>query len=197
MKPIDLTQFADHSQKIPSEFLNTSLTGNHTFKWYEVFATHFIDLYIVTRIFTIVKMVLKSSLHEMMTTESLSSAFSDVSFTGMNISMLVVMVATYFFSCYFLNQGQTLGMKILNRRVSMETHSFSSAWKWTCYSLGIYASLGTIVAWGHKKLVEHGFGSFSKTDHLYLEMMTYKTWKAPELKVVETEAFTPEIRIAA
>ncbi len=199
MKPIDLAQFAEHSTKIPSTFLTTTLSSEHSFKWYEIFATHLIDLFIVTRVYTIARLTLKSSLYNLMNTESLHDAFQQISFKGMNYSLLAVLMITYFFSCYFLNQGQTLGMKFLNRRVSMDTHSAKSAWRWTCYSMSLYFSCGLIAAWGHQKLVASGFGAFSKNDHFYLKLMTYKSWSIPELpmRIQEEEVHELPEKIAA
>lgn len=196
MKPIDLSKFADHSQKIPQEFLTTKLHSEIPFKKSEILATHILDSVVIVQVFVWFRSLLEVSVGDLMMTNLLSDAFASTGGLFLNSILLSLIGFTYFSTSYFFNQGQTAGMKLMKRRITMEELSFESAFKWSCYSLGLYLSFGFSIAKLHKKLQDDGHGSFSSQDHYYQQLMAYKNWAVPSL-IESTHNHSQEIEIYA
>lgn len=196
MNQIDLSQFAEHSQKIPAEFLVTPFHQEQTLKKSDVFMTHMMDSVFIYIAYSFFTKILDTSMKQL-----LPKVFSDMGarhvLFGYGVMALVGL--TYFTVFNFFNQGQTPGMKMMKKRISMREHSFNEAIQWAMYSMSVYFSFGLLMKPLHDKLKAQGFGEFTKEDHHYREMMMYKTWKADSL-VPETEQsqeFVEEFKEAA
>ncbi len=198
MKPIDLCPFSEHSQKIPSSYLVTKVEIDKTFKKREVFATHALDSVFILQTFIWFKTFLQISIGNYMMTDLLQDAYSSTGGFLLNCALVLFLGYSYFCASYFFNQGQTPGMKILKKRISMEELSFDSALRWTAYSLSLYATIGMTVNSLHSKYKDEGYGSFQAHDHLYQQLLTYKTWATPNLvDAIETCEMSESEKVAA
>jgi hypothetical protein len=183
MKPIDLSLFSEHSQRIPVSFLETKLEADSTLKKREVFASHALDGFVILQTFLWFKTILEISVGNYMMTNMLEDAYSSTGGFFLNSALIIFIGYSYFCASYYFNQGQTPGMKMLKKRISMDELSLDSALRWTAYSLSIYATFGLTVNSLHTKFKDEGHGSFSTQDHHYQQLMCYKTWAAPDLVV--------------
>jgi hypothetical protein len=91
----------------------------------------------------------------------------------------------YFFTSYFMNNGQTFGMKVMKVRVSMQAHSLRSAFRWAVMSLSLYFTFGLSLKAGQHVLREHG--EICAHDHLWQELMRQKEMAAPDVRTLVPE----------
>lgn len=181
MNPIDLSQCAEYSQKIPTEYLSTKLSSEVPLKKAEIISTHVLDSVVIFQVFVWFRALLEVSVGKLMMGDLMSDAFATTGGFIMNAVLLSIIAWTYFTCAYFFNQGQTAGMKLMKRRISMSELSFDSAFRWSLYSLSLYVTCGLTLSFVHAQLKEQGHGSFTGHDHLYEELMAYKAWAAPAL----------------
>jgi len=168
MNPINLVPFADHSQKLPSKFLAPvePIKTNSTWK---ILSAHFIDFTIAFSTSTFMSVIFGQSIKSLLITSGLKAAFSKQSLMPLEVSLLPLVLMSYFFMCYFMNHGQTIGMNLLKCRVSMKSQSFKQAFHWATHSTLLSLSLGVSYL-----LTKKNWETLKAHDYLYDQMMVVK-----------------------
>jgi len=173
MTPVDLVLFAEHSVKVPEEFL-TSKTPESK-KW-PVFAAHLIDFGAVFMGSVLLAAVYNHGMSFMMVTKGLKAAFTpDVIFT-LSTTSLPFFLFSYFFFSFFMNHGQTWGMMTMKKRIHMKEQSFGEAFKWALWSTLLCFTSG-LSYFVRKDLMTH----FKAHDWLYHDFVAVKEASAIDL----------------
>lgn len=141
MNPINLVDFAEHSQKVPAQLLAPG-TKKTEFKLWKVFLGHYLDFAAAVVTTTIMISFFNLSLKSYLVTKGLQRAWSDEVVFSFTASALPAMVFSYFFFSYFMNHGQTWGMHLLKKRISMKEKSFKEAALWACSSMVLCFTCG-------------------------------------------------------
>lgn len=197
MAPIDLKQFADHSQKIPSKYLNHFHKDSFTRK---ILLSHLIDFAAIFMIAWSMKFFMEATFGSFMLGKSLKTIWAQTPTETTFPFFFAVTTATYFYCSYFLNHGQTWGMHKMNLRSSMEEFSFKDAGIWTLFSMSVYVTGSLFIYRGLDWVNAQGAGKISHHDFLYQTFVMIKDEKAPSLvDLTQEEALEDysEYKIAA
>ncbi len=175
MAPFNLSDFAVKEIKIPTPHLVPAKTGNYLGKF---LAAHFLDFWALVWINATATFLFKSTLGSFMSTRELTQAWDAVNFSAATGFTFMAFSFAYFFTCYYMNHGQTPGMKVMKCRVRVKEHNFSESMRWTLKSFATYATLG---------LVSQRFASsVVPQDHLWHELVTLKEVAAPDVRSLIT-----------
>ncbi len=175
MAPFNLSDFAVKELKIPSPHLRPAQPGSYMGKF---LTAHFLDFWALFWINAIASFFLKNTFGNFMSTKSLNAAWDAVNFSPAAGFTFIAFSFAYFFTSYFMNHGQTWGMKVMKCRVRMKEHSFSESLRWTLKSFATYATLGLITQRFAPSVVPH--------DHLWHELVTLKEMAAPDVRTLLT-----------
>ncbi len=186
MAPYNLSDFAVKEIKIPSPHLRPAESRSFLGKY---LTAHFLDFWALFFINAVATFLFKSTLETFMSTRALSNAWDGVNFSPAAGLTFMAFTFTYFFSSYFMNHGQTAGMKIMNCRVRMKEHSFSESLRWTLRSLATYATFG---------LVSQRFAAdVAPHDHLWHELVAQKEMAAPDVRTLTPVQEEENLPVAA
>jgi hypothetical protein len=180
MNQIDLSLFAENSHKVPAKMLTTPLSSEQPFKVRDVIGTHVLDAMLILQTYGFFSVFTSLFIDAMMTTKIMDKAYAEGS-DAIKWPILAAIGFIYFAAFYFFNQGQTPAMKLMKKRLSVKEHSFEGALKWSLYSLSVIMTFGMTAKKMHSALKENGHGNLTHQDHFYQELMSYKTWAAPDL----------------
>jgi hypothetical protein len=162
MEPIDLLEYAEHSQKVPQSLLCHSRKVLPTWK---VFAAHLVDFWIVATIAALITYSISSVYDFFFITKALKrAAAADMEFEFFVVSLPFIMF-NYFFFSYFLNHGQTCSMFILKSRIKLDSKGFIGALKWASRSSILCLSCGLSFMIGGRRWKE-----MKEHDYLYREL---------------------------
>lgn len=186
MNSIDLVKFADHSQKLPSSFLQP-VNEKNDFKLWKVFLTHYLDFSAVFVSTAIMASVFNQSLKTLLVSRLLQKAWSDEVIMTFSASMLPFMVFSYFFFSFFLNHGQTWGMFLMKKRIDMKSQSFKEAALWACYSMVLCFTGGLSYL-----IKKDKWQSYRPHDYLYDNLMVERQL-APMNLLSEIDKFQTEV----
>ncbi|MES2527689.1 MAG: hypothetical protein V4598_11405 [Bdellovibrionota bacterium] len=184
MAPFNLSDLAVKEIKIPSSHLRPAQEKNYLGKY---LTSHFLDFWALFFINATANFMVKSTFESFMSTRGLNSAWESVNFSPVDGFMFMAYTFAYFFSSYFMNNGQTAGMKIMKCRIRMNEHNFSESLRWTLKSFATYATFG---------LVSKRFsGSMAPHDHLWHELVAQKEMAAPDVRTL-TPAVEEEVKLS-
>lgn len=182
MNPIDLKEFAEHSQKLPSEWLHPQ-SKKSEFKLWKVFFTHYLDFAAAFTTTVMIAAVFNQSLKALVVANSLQKVWKDEIIMSFSASMLPFMVFSYFFFSFFMNHGQTWGMVLMKKRIEMKSQSFKDAGLWACYSMVLCFTGGLSYLIKKEK-----WQSFKPHDFLY-DTLTMEREFAPVNLLSEIDKF--------
>lgn len=169
MNPIKLVDYAEHSLKLPSEFLAPKAKKNDEKLW-KLFLGHYLDFSAAVVTTTMMASLFNLSLKSFMVTKSLQKMWSDEVVSSFTIAALPSMVFCYFFFSYFFNHGQTWGMHLLKKRVSMKDKSFKEAALWACSSMVLCFTCGLSYF-----IMKDKWQNVKANDYLYDSLMVERT----------------------
>lgn len=165
MNPINLVDFAEHSQKVPAQMLAPKVHKSE-FKLWKVFFGHYLDFAAAFVTTTLMVSFFNLSLKSFLVTRGLQKAWSDEVVMSFTASVLPAMIFSYFFFSYFLNHGQTWGMHLMKKRVAMKDKSFKDASLWACSSMVLCFTGGLSYF-----IQKDKFQNFKSHDYLYDTLM--------------------------
>lgn len=188
MTPIDLVTFAEHSRKIPKK-LTAPVAPLKVESGWKLLFSHLLDFWAITVTAAFMAVMFNHSILLFMVTDGLEDAYASQDILSLSLLLVPFIAFNYFFFSYFLNHGQTWGMHVMKKRISMPTMSFRECARWASHSLLLTHSLGISIYF--KK--DH-WQSYKDHDHLYSELLTYKEMKVIDLlsKVHEFKEEVPE-----
>ncbi len=182
MAPFNLSDLAVKEIKISQSELAPPKQKNYLGKF---LIAHFIDFWSVFWIAITTKMFFKIAIETLMLTPKLQDAWDLIDFSPLTFTSMLPIGFAYFFCSYFMNHGQTYGMKLMKSRVVMREHSFSDAFKWSIRSFAVLASFGFLA-----KSFEN---SFTAQDHLWLTLMTQRDQAAPDVRTLVNDVNLEEV----
>lgn len=168
MKSIDLKKFAVYSQKLPDSFLDATVE-EPKMGLTKVLASHFFDMGLCLSGFGIMVALYNVTVRSLLLTNKLQSAFSEDYVGQVSMFFLPLVVFSYFFTSYFMNNGQTWGMNLFKARVKMKEQNFRESFLWAVHSMLLCFSSGTLLIASKTK-----WQDFSHKDYLYQELMLHK-----------------------
>lgn len=140
MTPVNLLLFAEHSLKLPEQYLSPVRPVEK--KW-PVFAAHMMDFGMVFLGTFMMTAIFNHGVGFFMVTRGPKAVFTPEVVVNLSTTFLPLILFSYFFFSFFLNNGQTWGMQTMKKRIPMKEQSFKDAFKWAiwsgllCYSCGL------------------------------------------------------------
>lgn len=168
MHQVQLLDYAQHSQKIPTGTLRTSDKPKKIESW-KVLSAHFVDFAVTFITLTMIATLFNEYFKTMLVTAHLKSAFSSKHAFNLSTTLLPVFVFANFFFSYFFNHGQTFGMNLVKIRVKMKHGSFRDALKWGLVSMSLCFTCGMSALFFEKV-----WNEFRSHDYLYEDLMSFK-----------------------
>jgi hypothetical protein len=172
----NLHDYAKKSQKIPSQILENK-KNPMVFKMWALMAAHFFDFIAIFYTTMMMSATYKFAANQVMVTGSMKSVLSDVNISSLGMSLLPLVALSYYFFCYFFNEGQSVGMRLMRTRLPKTNLNIQPSLIWAVRSTTIIFSMG-ITAFFLKKQFAN---SLQVHDHLYHAMIVEKDWAAPNL----------------
>lgn len=178
MKPIDLLTFAEYSEKIPETSL-TPQSKKEVSSW-RILGSHFLDFGCSFMASTLMSVMFNHFMKLILTTKGLKLLYSEPLIVGLAGPILPLTMMTYFFCCYFFNDGQTYGMHTFKVRVDVKPQSFTQAFAWSIYSTVLCFSCGLSYffkpsIWKHVKTHDHLYESLFQTEDKFQFDLVSKT----------------------
>jgi hypothetical protein len=166
MKHIDLLDFAVHSQKINQTLLIPPPTQKKTLGHkLKVFFALAVDLFIVMLTTAIFNKLLLQTANSFLIGDSLELAMEKTS--GLELWIYPMIALSYFFASFCLNDGQSLGMRLVQKRLHLHSPNLKECLKWSLWSMAACFTFGI-----SSFLIKTP--SFVAHDHLYLHLLTEK-----------------------
>ncbi len=162
MTPIKLLLFAEHSKKVPNDYLHPIQQKSSVENW-KIFFSHLVD-FNISMIFTLIFVKTTSIQFESFLFESHSNTLGSISFF-----VFPFMLLNYFFFSYFLNHGQTYGMHLTKKRIDLKMNSFTESFHWAAQSMILCFSFGLSYFW--QKSI---WNKCRSHDYLYSDLVAYK-----------------------
>lgn len=192
MGHIDLTEFALREQKLPKKLLVPETQQDPTPTW-KILGAHYLDFMAVAVFTSFSAVMFNHSIKLFMTTKSLRLAFNEQATISLASSLLPMMLFSYFFLSYFLNQGQTWGMFTFKKRMKMPSQSFKSAFYWAAHSLFMCITGGLFYLAKREE-----WQNIQKHDYLYHELLVHKEdYSVNLLKRIDEQKVEEEFAVAA
>ena len=186
MAPFNLSDLAVKELKISEAHLSPAKPKSFVGK---LLVAHFLDFWAIFWATTFATAIFQAAFKLHLTTSSLNKAWGTVSLSPFAVFAWTSIALTYFFMSYFLNQGQTAGMKIMKCRVKMPHHSFKDALHWAVKSFGIYVTMGFNARAFSANVAAH--------DYLWHELVAQKEVVAPDVMSLVKEDVKEEFAEAA
>lgn len=181
---INLKVFADHSQKIPSSFLNPSNSKKEKSHppLHKVMMAYGIDFFIVSSIVLYFSTMTSFYVRTFLPT-SMAGSGEDTVFYG----AIPFVAFIYYAIANFFNGGQSFGMYKLGFRTPVHSKKYFELFRWSAYSTSMLLSFGLLGFFTRNRREE-----FRSNDYLYDELISYKEFSPMNLlKVVESMEHAP------
>lgn len=188
MNQVNLLPFADHSQKLPANFLAPVKAIPKRTSW-KILSTHLIDFTLAFSTSAMMGLIFGQAVKSLLITNRLHLAFSKQSLMPLEVTLLPLILMSYFFIGNFLNHGQTLGMMIMKGRISMKQQDFKEALIWAGHSTLLCLSFGISYLF-----TRQAWTKFTGHDYLYHQLMEVKEVSPVDLfvKIEEFESAAQE-----
>lgn len=175
MAPIDLVLYAEHSRKLPRK-LTAPIARKKVETGWKLLLSHVLDFWAIAGTAAVMGLMFNNSFKFFMVTKNLNAVYSEEGTVGLSFLLIPFIAFNYFFFSYFLNHGQTWGMHLVKKRISMPAMSFKECAKWASHSMLLTHSLGLSI---YFKKAHWDF--YKDHDHLYTELISYKESKVIDL----------------
>jgi uncharacterized RDD family membrane protein YckC len=192
MAPYNLSDLAVKEIKLQKSHLTPAHEETHNGKF---LMAHFVDFWTVFWASTMMTGIFKTSTLTFMNSHILEQSWTNVSYVSFRMFAATLVGMTYFFMSYYMNNGQTFGMKLMKCRISMNSFCARSSFRWAVMSLSLYFTLGLSFKKGTSMLAN--FGKIASHDHLWQELMRQKEISAPDVRSLERETEVEQYSEAA
>ncbi len=167
MKPIDLTDYAYHSKKIPAKFLKHTPKTKQQISTVKILMAYAMDFYFIAAGSIFMSLIYQVTAQSFILTKPMSVAFSRILPDDLFSMILPATMVSYFFFSFFFNDGQTLGMNKLKMRISHPVKSIRASLKWALYSSALIFTCGLIYPMTKSWMFEKDLGKHEAHDYLY------------------------------
>lgn len=176
MAPYNLSDLAVKEIKLPKGSLAPAVSKNHNGRFLMAL---FLDFWAIFTLNFFVATFFQNAVKLLLTTSSLRKVWSITDLTALNTLSWFSIATVYFFTCFYLNHGQTYGMYKTKCRITMNEHDLKSSFQWAMMSLSLYFSLG--LSFFFVKKME---GKIAAHDHLWHELVAQKEMAAPDVRTL-------------
>lgn len=195
MTPIDLIPYVESSRKVPKKLL--APVGKEKVKpieTWQLLVAHFCDFSAVFMFSCLMATAFDLTVDMLMVTNQLRSAYAKVEVFNLSMAFLPITLFSYFFMCNLLNHGQTWGMHLMKKRISMKAYDIKDSFSWATHSFLLCLTGG--ISFLHNKV---RWKEFKAHDHLYSELFHFKESKVINLveKLEEVQEVQEDYRRAA
>ena len=172
----NLLHYSSHSKKISPAQLEMNKAPPEYKSWKTLLAV-FIDFYIVATATSLVSFVFQASSLSLMATPKMNYSLKMINMDPLSFSMLPLILVSYYFFSFYMNAGQSYGMKKMKVRFESCGYEVRSSILWAARTSSVIMTLGASMLFlkdlFRAECVAH--------DHLYHELMVQKEWAAPSL----------------
>ncbi len=189
MAPFNLSDLAVKEIKLPKNSLSPSAEKSFTGRF---LAGLFIDFWTIMVLNSVVATFFKASVKLFLTTSSLKKIWYMSDLTSLNALSFSSIAIAYFFTCYYLNHGQTYGMRKTKCRITMKEHDIRSSFQWALMSLSLFLTLGLSFVLAKKMP-----GKISAHDYLWQKLVAQKEIAAPDVRTLVKDEVVEEYAEAA
>ncbi len=179
MAPFNLSDLAVKEIKLPKSSLGPQVSKNHNGRF---LMGLFFDFWNIFSLNFMVATLFQAAVKLHLTTSSLHKVWSMTDLTLLNTLSWSSVAIMYFFTSFYLNNGQTAGMHFMKCRISMKEHDAASAFRWSMMSLSLFFTLG--LAYLMIRKLPKAWGEISAHDHLWQELITQKEMAAPDVRTL-------------
>lgn len=179
MTNLDLLDYSNSSQKIPTKTLDASLRKENVHPW-RISLAHYMDFCVVVTMTIGMSKAFSLSIAAFLPTWSLREAYASIN-SNYSIALFPFVLFSYYFFSYFLNNGQSWGFHANKIRISMKERSFRSSFRHATHS-AIYCMTGGLSSfWSplSKRTMSH--------DYLYRQLVEIKDWPVVNLMTLTQE----------
>jgi uncharacterized RDD family membrane protein YckC len=179
----NLLHYSSHSKKISPLQLEMNKTPPEYKSWKTLVAL-FIDFYIVAMATSFMSFAFQATFSSLMASPKMTYSLKMVNMDSLSFSLLPLMFVSYYFFSFFMNEGQSYGMKKMKIRFENCGYDVKASLLWAARASSVIMTLGLSMM-----VLKDLFKSECVThDHLYHELMVQREWAAPSL----VERTTPE-----
>lgn len=176
MAPFNLSDLAVKELKLPKSTLAPQVSKNHSGRF---LIGLFLDFWVIFSLNFFVATFFQTSVKLFLTTSSLRRIWMMTDLTLLNTLSWSSVALMYFFTSFYLNQGQTYGMYKTKCRISIKHHDAAGAFRWSMMSLSLLLTLG--LSFLMSKKIPRSWGEVSAHDYLWQNLMEQKEIAAPDL----------------
>ncbi len=176
MAPFNLSEFAHKELKIPGSQLAPVKRKSYVARF---LIAHVLDFWALLLINLMTIAMYQGTFLTYMQTSEMKKLWHTVNFTPMTWFACLTLSFTYFFCSYFLNHGQSPGMKLMKCRLHMREHHAPDALIGALRSIAILGSMGIVTKRFSSYIVAH--------DHLWHSLMIQKDIMAPDVRTLATK----------
>ncbi len=186
MAPFNLSDFAHKEIKIPGSNLIPPKQKSYVGRF---LLAHFFDFWSLCWISAITVGMYQGTFLTYMQSSGIKNAWNSINFTPVSWFTCLCLSFVYFFCSYYLNHGQTPGMKFTKCRMQMREHHFKDAFNGVLRSFAIFGTLGVAT----KRFSYH----IVANDHLWHELMQHKDVVTPDIRSLNTGIVKEDFNQAA
>ena len=168
MTPIDLKEFALKEQKLPKKFLAPTSQDTPVSTW-KILSAHFMDFLAVSIFTSFSAVMFNTTVKIFLVSKSLKHAFHEQEILSLASTLLPFMLFSYYFSCYFMNHGQTWGMHFFKNRLKMKAQNFRDSFYWAAHSLFLCITGGLFYL-----AKKEEWQNIKGHDYLYQDLLAHK-----------------------
>lgn len=203
MTPIDLTDYAHSSKKIPQNLLRHKPKTKQKVSTLKMLSAYALDFYALVCTGVFMELFFHASAKSLILTKPMLKIYGTMN--QFHLMILPLTLMSYFFFSFFFNEGQTWGMKTMKTRISMPRKSMRASFQWALYSSAMVFTCGVIYPFTKNWLMKSELGAYEAHDHLYETLVAERESYVVDLfkeaqsfsQVAEVESQEEDFTIAA
>ena len=172
----NLLHYSSHSQKISPAQLEMNKTPPHYKSWKTLVAL-FIDFYIVAMATSFISFAFQAAFTTLMASPRMRYSLKMIDMDSLTFSILPLMLVSYFFLSFYMNNGQSYGMEKMKIRFEHSEYNLRSSLIWAVRSSSVIMTLGLTMLF----LKDFYKSECVSHDHLYQNLMIQREWAAPSV----------------
>jgi hypothetical protein len=175
MNPVDLVDYTNKKNKIPSHHLVHKSSKESEAKTWKILGAYILDSMAISSLSSGLFFLLKIYFATFMVGDALTLAFNRIPFADLSMSLMPLLLTSYYFFSYFFNDGQTWGKSVFKNRIQIPELNLRSCLIWALFSTTVTMSFGLSYFVLYPWMQKRGFGKLKQHDHLYEYLMLERT----------------------
>ena len=171
MNPVDLVDYTNKKNKIPSHNLIHRPSKESVMRTWKIIGAYILDSMAVMSVTSVLFSVLEMYFASFMVGKTLTIAFNRIPFSYLSMGLMPLLLTSYYFFSYFFNDGQTWGNHVFKNRIQIPQIHLRSSLIWALFSTTVTMSFGLSYFVLYNWMEKRGFGKVKQHDHLYESLM--------------------------